>query len=136
MLSTIRPVFFCHGGLDALIITNPSRLIAAAARITQHQPTASHIVSAHGRPGWEDSRGRGSGQLGIAEMALPSILRVRRRAADATGLLSPYRASCSKEASPAADSITKADIRSSTKPRRAFTIVASLSYLISFVFLI
>lgn len=66
-------------------------------------------------------------------MALPSILRVRKRAPEA-GSPSSDHASRRKEAG--APDISQADIKRSTKSRRVFIIIASLSYLLAFVFLI
>lgn len=63
-------------------------------------------------------------------MALPSILRVRKRATEAGSLSSGGLRS--KEA----PNVSKADIRRSTKPRRVFVMIASTCYLLSFIFLV
>ncbi|KAK0728552.1 SUR7/PalI family-domain-containing protein [Lasiosphaeria miniovina] len=80
-------------------------------------------------------------------MALPSILRIRRRnqtekaSSPAASAPPPPRPSTSKEeelqspAPPLNPHVTKDDIRRATKLRRGFAISASVSYVLSFIFL-
>lgn len=69
---------------------------------------------------------------------LPSVLRVRRGRRSGTGGHFSSGLSSAEKASPRADrrQVSKADIQRSTRLRKSFAAVASVSYLISFVFLI